>query len=588
MALMRVLCCSLLLAPIRAAAIRATSPLVASPPLGFSAGRVVPPAASAPPAAGVGQCTVRWFTQQIDHFSGYVPGSGELGVNTSAPTTFQQRYFWCDAHWSKDAATGERGPVFFYTGNEANVELYVNATGLMWENAEAFGALLVFVESRFYGESRPWFGRPPSGGGWAPVSYAPWQLQYLSAEQILADYATVARAVRAAESGAADSAIVAFGGSLGGMYASWLRMKYPSAVDGAIAASAPILSFGGEAPASDVGGYAAGVTYDATPAAGTGAAPACADNVRAAWKELFAVGRNASGYGELASAFRLCPRAGGGAPVASWDDVYALAYWAQAAFDYMAMGNFPYVSDYILNDEGSLPAFPVTEACKPLADAALKDDGAALLRGLRAAVSVYYNYSIGRAGPQPQCFDIHAGVNNASKEVDFLWNFQYCSEVFQVASRDGVRDMFFAQPWNAAASARGCVNNAAYGGVVPRQAWFTTLFGGRDIQASNIVFSNGKLDPWARQGVLPANATHAGGGVGVAASEVGPGSVALLIDLAAHHLDLFFANAQDPSSVVAARKAEMDMVRRWIAERKEKGARAQEQLRSVVGAALLW
>lgn len=38
------------------------------------------------------------------------------------------------------------GPIFFYAGNEADVTAYVNATGLMWENAEAFGALVVFAE----------------------------------------------------------------------------------------------------------------------------------------------------------------------------------------------------------------------------------------------------------------------------------------------------------------------------------------------------------------------------------------------------------------------------------------------------------
>ena len=47
------------------------------------------------------------------------------------------------------------GPIFFYFGNEDNVELYVNHTGLMWESAEEFGAALVFAEHRFYGQSNP-------------------------------------------------------------------------------------------------------------------------------------------------------------------------------------------------------------------------------------------------------------------------------------------------------------------------------------------------------------------------------------------------------------------------------------------------
>ena len=90
----------------------------------------------------------------------------------------------------------------------------------MWENAEKFGALLIFVESRFYGASRPWFGPPPPGKGWSPVSYAPWQLRYLSVEQVLADHAAVSAWLRGGEKnggvpGAQDSAVIAFGGSLG-------------------------------------------------------------------------------------------------------------------------------------------------------------------------------------------------------------------------------------------------------------------------------------------------------------------------------------------------------------------------------------
>lgn len=42
------------------------------------------------------------------------------------------------------------------------MSLYVGATGLMWENAPDFNALLVFAEHRFYGESLP-FGAPDKG-----------------------------------------------------------------------------------------------------------------------------------------------------------------------------------------------------------------------------------------------------------------------------------------------------------------------------------------------------------------------------------------------------------------------------------------
>lgn len=43
---------------------------------------------------------------------------------------------------------------------QASVELYVTHTGLMWENARAFGAMMVFAEHRYchpYGHIRPKF-----------------------------------------------------------------------------------------------------------------------------------------------------------------------------------------------------------------------------------------------------------------------------------------------------------------------------------------------------------------------------------------------------------------------------------------------
>jgi pimeloyl-ACP methyl ester carboxylesterase len=44
-----------------------------------------------------------------------------------------------------------------------------------------------------------------------------------------------------------NSKVVAFGGSYGGMLASWFRMKYPNVIDGAVAMSAPIYYFANRA-----------------------------------------------------------------------------------------------------------------------------------------------------------------------------------------------------------------------------------------------------------------------------------------------------------------------------------------------------
>ena len=79
---------------------------------------------------------------------------------------------------------------------------YLNATGIMWESAPGFGALLVFAEHRYYGLSKPYERTLRR------------HMHFLTSEQAMADYAVLIGELKA-ELHAHDSAVIGFGGSYG-------------------------------------------------------------------------------------------------------------------------------------------------------------------------------------------------------------------------------------------------------------------------------------------------------------------------------------------------------------------------------------
>ena len=75
----------------------------------------------------------RYFTQILDHFN----------FNPQSYQTFQQRYLINDKHWG---GADQNAPIFVYMGNEGDIEWFAHNTGLMFEIAPHFHALLVFIE----------------------------------------------------------------------------------------------------------------------------------------------------------------------------------------------------------------------------------------------------------------------------------------------------------------------------------------------------------------------------------------------------------------------------------------------------------
>ena len=370
---------------------------------------------------------------------------------------------------------------------------------------------------------------------------------YLTTEQAMADYADLIWDLKKKDLKDLAVPVIGFGGSYGGMLATWFRMKYPHLFDGAIAASAPIWTFYGELPEYDPGGFSAGVTYDASPDGGS--APACVPNARKAWKTIFKWGKHKKGRAKIAKSMRIC---NGVEALPDKEAVVELAEWGEEAWSYLAMGNYPYSSTYILNGEATLPAYPVRVACEHLKDPNLK--GEELLSKMADAVGLFYN-----ATGKLKCFDFGASAGNATEEDASFWDWQYCSEQFMPQSSDGIRDMFWDRPVDKSEIKR-CEKEW---GVTPLKYKATIEWGGRRMEsASNIVFSNGGLDPWRSGGVL---------------STPSDSLVAVQIPEGAHHLDLMFSNEKDPESVIKVRKIEEEHIVKWINEAREREREARRR-----------
>ncbi|XP_015332845.1 lysosomal Pro-X carboxypeptidase isoform X1 [Marmota marmota marmota] len=437
--------------------------------------------------------SVFYFQQKVDHFG------------FSNMKTFKQRYLLADKHWDKDG-----GSILFYTGNEGDIVWFCNNTGFMWDMAEELKAMLVFAEHRYYGESLP-FGNNSFQDGR--------HLNFLTSEQALADFAELIKHLKRTIPGAEDQPVIAIGGSYGGMLAAWFRMKYPHIVVGALAASAPIWQFEDFVPCDM---FMKIVTTDFKKSGSN-----CSVTILRSWDAINRLSSTGSGLQWLAQTLHLC------SPL-TFEDIPNLKEWIMETWVNLAMVNYPYASNFLQ----PLPAWPIKVVCQYLINPSVPDS--MLIQNIFQALNVYYNYS-----GQAKCLNIS---ETATKNLGSLgWSYQACTEMVMPFCTSGIDDMFEPHQWNLKKYSDECFKQW---GVRPRPSWIITMYGGKNIKShSNIIFSNGDLDPWS------------GGGV---TKDITDTLVAVTIKEGAHHLDLRANNALDPTSVLLARALEIEHMKRWI------------------------
>ncbi|CAI9738467.1 dipeptidyl peptidase 2-like [Octopus vulgaris] len=440
--------------------------------------------------------TEKYMEQYVDH------------INFVNNKTFFQRYLVQDKWWDRK----NNGPIFFYTGNEGPIDQFWEITGLIFNLAPKFGALVVFGEHRYYGKSLP-FG--------PDQSFKQPYISFLTVRQALADFAHLINTLKIMLS-AQKSPVISFGGSYGGMLTAYLRMKYPGVCDGGIAASAPIYLFD---PKFDHSFFFTDVSKDFS---------SCEPQVRQAFikmNQLMAQGE--TGKKTLEEYFKLCK------PISGPETYTRLLGAIRNAFTNMAMFDYPYATPMLPIGN------PVNKSCQMMQEAS------DVLKGLVDVTMMFYN-----ASSKPfQCFDVEkafipcadptgCGVGPAS----VAWDFQLCGDLAPPTGTNNVTDMFPVLPFNDKIRDYYCQK---VWNTVPTYDW---EYWGQDLKTtSNIVFSNGDLDPWHRGGVLKS---------------VSPSVVAFMVKGGAHHFDLRGPHPKDSASVIEVRAKEEEMIKKWVAAKK--------------------
>ncbi|GFY86674.1 serine carboxypeptidase S28 family protein [Actinidia rufa] len=510
----------------------------------------------------------RYFEQQLDHFS-----FADL-------PTFRQRYLINTEYW---AGPARMGPIFFYCGNEGEIQWFAANTGFVWEIAPRFGAMVVFPEHRYYGESMPY-------GSIDEAYKNATTLAHLTAEQALADFAILITDLKKNLSAEACP-VVLFGGSYGGMLAAWMRLKYPHIAIGALASSAPVLQFEDIVPPETF--------YDIVSNSFRRESTSCFNTIRESWDILESEGQKNDGLLQLTKTFRFM------SPdlikindrkLGSIDDLYN---WLESAYSYLAMVNYPYPANFMM----PLPGDPIKEVCRKIDNC---PNGTSILDRLFAGVSVYYNYT-----GEFDCFQLDDDPHGLDG-----WNWQACTEMVMPMSTKQ-DSMFPASDYNYTSYQLDCWNSFR---VKPRPKWITTEFGGHvsdyvrklcickedgewvisscivmwleavgDDSSMILVSLVCLRSVWEEKGKVGAvfvcvmcfvylvSSWLPGGcksfdraieslpdSLWNVLDDVSDTIVALVTEKGAHHLDLRAVTAEDPDWLLEQRKSEIKLIRGWL------------------------
>jgi hypothetical protein len=241
----------------------------------------------------------------------------------------------------------------------------------------------------------------------------------------------------------------------------------------------------------------------------------------------------------VAKAFSLC------SPPA---DVDAWVYWITEALESLPQIDYPEASGNPPVFPG-LPASPVNATCATVGPAGSDD---ALLAALATVTGWFYGLAPGGCLKDAASDQVGGGTPGDGPSPGDSWGYQSCTETLHAFSTP-------SGAWRAYTYERANIDALCekYYGLKPRVGWLATWGGGYQIAdqktSSNIIWSNGRRDPWHGGGFLRQE-------------DALPGGAVFVMQETAHHQDLRAPVPGDPDELVEVRKKEEDLIRKWIAD----------------------
>jgi len=434
----------------------------------------------------------QWFQQTVDHYD---------PLNNA---TFQQLYYVNETYWRPD------GPVFILLGGEGPLKPdAVSDHFVIATYAAKFGALIVAVEHRFYGQSMP-----------AP-NLSTQNLRLLSSQQALADYALFQQFIVGSYNLTEENKWISFGGSYSGSLSAWYRSKYPTLIEGSIATSAPVRA------KLDFPEYFEVVQRSI--------GPVCAARVQNVTDLVTGMLTSDDGRKQLQTIFTTCD------PIVSTDDV--------ATFMSSLTDGICEIVQYNRDNNNYLP-FDIPTMCGILLKGTTNEEMLASFANFTMIFNQFSGENCTWTNYDGMIEEMQDTDPTSPSAAGRSWTWQTCTEFgyFQTGEGDN-------QPFSDTISLewylRQC--NDIFGlPLVPKIEAINAIYGSIDLKSSKIVFPNGSIDPWHMLGILVQECKS---------------EPSKLMNGTAHCADLYPPAASDVPDLTAIRSEEVTLIAEWL-ERK--------------------